>query len=394
LLKREHPILKVGNVPSHLMVLCGGLSVAPKLRFEFRVWVWMLVVLAAGALSILPASAAGFSGQFDGIGAAVGMKLTLEEVEGRVVGRFSSGRGDPFSLNGRRTGEAAQGSVVRAGQQFFFHLEIRPLGVQFLLIPRTPEGAPDISGGTDYSFVQQGLQVPRPSAYRAAPPRGIQVDIVDFIDAFRNWQPADMARIYGALDNRYKELLQLFDHAAAEVLWRVCATKPPNASFSSEELARLLERQHVSCESYLSAVASVRDAGLMSEFLRKANFQLELIRETVKCDRGQSPETKCADVGAMSGPLMLRWRRAGDIMSLLVGDTGPVESSDPVPAAQLPLVPGPRSIQPGVQPELASSPSSVPLPKARPGIPPQPSAGAGQPQLPVPRERPGVRLRH
>ena len=353
---------------------------------------WALVFLM-GVLSASPVFSAGFSGQFDGIGAAVGMKLTLEEVDGRVVGRFSSGRGDPFSLNGRRTGEAAQGSVVRMGQQFFFHLELRPLGVQFLLIPRTPDGAPDISGGTDYSFVQQGLQVPQPSAYRAAPPRGIQVDIVDFIDAFREWQPADMARIYGSLDSRYKELLQLFDHAAAEVLWRVCATNPPNDAFPSAELERLLERQNTSCAPYLSAVASVRDAGLMSEFLRKANFQLELIRETVKCDRGQSPETKCADVGAMSGPLMLRWRRASDIMSLLVGDVSPIEGREPGTVTQVPAAPVAHPAQSSVQIEPSGDPSSVPRPKARPGVRSSPREAAVLPQLPVPRERPGVQLR-
>jgi hypothetical protein len=370
----------------------------------------VLAAICVLVFQTMTVAAAGFSGQFDGIGTAVGMMLTLEEAEGRVVGRFASGRGDPFTLNGRRTGDAAQGSVSRSDQNFFFHLEARPLGVQFLLIPRAPDGSPDMSGATDYSFVQQGLQVPQPSAYQASPPRGIDVDIFDFIDSFRLWDPIDMARIYASLDDRYKGLVQLFDHAAAEVVWRVCATRPPNVSFSQDELDRLLERQHASCEDYMISVASVRDAGLLNEFLRKANFQFELIRETVKCDRGLSPETKCADVSAMSGPLMVRWRRAHDIMSQLVGGLPmmrPIERSEAIvtrePQAHEAEVLG------GIAVTVEQDATEV-LPRARPGRPIM-ASDAATTALPdvqqnnvqvndgvelrhtLPRPRPGVRLR-
>lgn len=320
-----------------------------------------------GATSILVAPSAfasGFAGQFDGIGTAGGMTLTLQEADDRVVGRFHSGRGEAFSLNGRRTGDAAQGSVERSGQSFFFHLEERPLGVQFLLIPKTPDQEPDIAGATDYSFVQKGLQLPKPSVYRAAPPRGIQVDVLQFVDGFRDWDPADMARIYVSLEGRYREVIQLFDHAAAEVLWRVCTTSPPNNSFSADDLQQLLERQRTDCGTYLASITAVRDAGLLSEFLRKSNFQLELIRETVKCDRGLSPETKCADVSAMSGPLMLRWRRADDLMLALVGN----EPSVPAALAEVRQTPPLRLTPVQAAPFVSESGApSVLLPKVRPG---------------------------
>ncbi len=345
-------------------------------------------ILTISLIGASPAIAAGFAGQFEGIGTAGGMTLTLQESNDRVVGRFHSGRGEAFSLNGRRTGDAAQGSVERSGQSFFFHLEERPLGVQFLLIPKTPEQGPDIAGATDYSFVQKGLQLPKPSVYRAAPPRGIDVDIIQFIDAFRDWDPADMARIYVSLESRYRELIQLFDHAAAEVLWRVCTTRPPNGVFAAGDLDQMLERQRTDCRAYLSSITSVRDAGLLNEFLRKSNFQLELIRETVKCDRGLSPETKCADVSAMSGPLMLRWRRADDIMRELVGDE-PLEVAQGAPAPISPtaitraspasdgavsadgevrtsgLTRLPR-VRPGRQDTVGSEPTQGYLPRARP----------------------------
>ena len=385
-----------------------ALGLRTKLQTVVRACIGAVAITWVSLVWSLTVAAASFSGQFDGIGTAVGMTLTLEESEGRVVGRFASGRGDPFSLNGRRTGEAAQGSLSRPGQSYFFHLEPRPLGVQFLLIPKAPDGSPDITGSTDYSFVQQGLNVPQPSAFQAAPPRGISVDIIDFIDGFRDWDPVEMARIYASLDDRYKELIQLFDHAASEVVWRVCATSPPNASFLQSELDRLLERQHATCDRYLSSVASVRDAGLLNEFLRKANFQFELVRETVKCDRGQSPETKCADVSAMSGPLMVRWRRATDIMSELVGDEGATEPVQQVEAVEMEL----PSITVEPQSDIAETQGGFPLPVQRPGSAVEMSAEAPvelEPEVemaleedaldlaaqkPLPRVRPGVRLRH
>ena len=110
---------------------------------------WCVLVVALMAAP--RAFASGFTGQFEGIGTAGGMTLTLQEANDRVVGRFHSGRGEAFTLNGRRTGDAAQGSVERSGQSFFFHIEERPLGIQFLLIPKTPEQEPDIAGATDYS---------------------------------------------------------------------------------------------------------------------------------------------------------------------------------------------------------------------------------------------------
>lgn len=357
------------------------------------------VLLWAGLLWLSGAAfAAEFSGRYEGIGTSTGMRLTLQEAEGRVVGRFDTGRGEPYSLNGRRTGEAAQGSVERGEQSYFFHVERRPLGLQFLLIPHGADGGPDIAGATDYSFVQQGLQLPEPSQYKAAPPRGVPVDIIDFIDGFRDWSPADMARVYAGLDDRYRELILLFDHAAAEMLWRVCTIKPPSADFTQADLARLLERQGTNCADYLAAVDGARKDGLLGEFVRKANFQFELIRETVKCDRNQSPDTKCADVGAMTSPLMLRWRRAVDLMIALGGGheavTGTRAVEAPVPASRAAA----PSVATNAAPDALTPDEDAPVPLAPlrgslVGVDtaPVPSDVEMEWDGPLPRGRPGGR---
>lgn len=376
-------------------------------------------------------SASEFRGQFNGIGTATGMSLTLQEAEGRIVGRFSPPRGGDYAINGRRTGEAAQGGLQRADRNAFFHLEMRPMGVQFLLIPSAPDGTPDLQGATDYSFVREGTVIPEPSVFEPAPARGVPVDIFQFIDSYRDWDPKEMTRIYAGMDTRYRELIQLFDHAAAELLWRICVTSPPGTHFSSESLALVLERQQTDCATYLEAVRAMRDAGFFPEFVRKANFQFELIRETVKCDRDMSPESKCADVGVMSAPMMMRWQQAINIMRSYVGEPDtrlPPVAQAPAPAPRPERVAsGPESGDELADPEQSASAPQVlspvaagtPLPRVRPGsrsgtqeevrAEPQEVSDAqedGQAapaveadaaaqlyQGHLPRERPGVRLR-
>ncbi|MEQ9520045.1 MAG: hypothetical protein RLN89_11475, partial [Parvibaculum sp.] len=148
---------------------------------------------------------------------------------------------------------------------------------------------------------------------------------------------------------------------------RICTIKPPSADFTQDDLNRLLDRQGTNCADYLLAVDRARKDGLLGEFVRKANFQFELIRETVKCDRNQSPDTKCADVGAMTSPLLLRWRRAIDLMVALSGEPEamPATSQASPPAT----VPEPRQV-------VAPIASSATVETTVPAVVPEPRAAA------------------
>jgi hypothetical protein len=59
---------------------------------------------------------------------------------------------------------------------------------------------------------------------------------------------------------------------------------------------------------------------LFPEFLRRARFQFEIVRETILCDRGQSSPNKCADVSALGAPLIVNWRELRSIFNELVPD--------------------------------------------------------------------------
>jgi hypothetical protein len=323
--------------------------------------------------------AAIFSGGYDGIGDAAGMSLTLSQIERRVVGSLSLPGGAVYTLNGEREdihAGTAQGALNgRDGQgDAFFHIEERPLGLQFLFIPATAEGPPDLGRASEYSFLKRGV---RPTItdemsprYKPAPEE--PVDILAFIDGFRGWSPRDTARLYAGLPERQRALILLYDHATAELMWRICEAAPEEGSIAARRLADMQERQQTDCEPYLRVVERAKKGGLFSEFLRRSQFQLELIRATVLCDRGEMGAARCADVSALGSPLILRWRRADAIMRELAGadaepdlaedgrepETGAAQEAEEVVVSSAPVA--------DVDAEPRAAPGT-PVPLPRPG---------------------------
>lgn len=286
--------------------------------------IFMLAMFAFAA----PASARDFTGNFNGIGSAKGMVLSLTEVQGRLVGRLAAADGRSYALNGaRRNSEGektiagAQGDLRLSGVTSpvaFFRIEERPLGIQFLFIPVSGAGKPDMSAARDYAFLTQGVDVKSAKNFIAAPRMGEKIDLLRFIDEFRQWDPRDVARVYVSLAEREKGLIQIYDHASADILWRVCATKPPNELVSQAMVDELLDRQQTTCAQLMPVVKAAEAGGLFPEFLRRARFQFEVIRETTICALGKSSPAKCADVSALGAPLIVHWRDARSIMRELV----------------------------------------------------------------------------
>lgn len=344
-----------------------------------RAWsALLLFVLVAGFPRL--AVAAPFNGGYDGIGEAAGMSLTLSQVEKRVVGSMNFPGGAAYTLNGERQATAsgtAQGALSSRGGQLgaFFHIEERPLGLQLLFIPATADGEPDLAQSSEYSFLKRGV---RPTLTEDARPRykpapGEPVDILVFLDGFRGWSPDDTARLFAALPESQRALILLYDHATAELMWRLCEAAPAEGTLEDRRLADMEERQQIGCERYLPLVGKAKAGGLFPEFLRRSQFQLELIRATVLCDRGETGPARCADVSALGAPLILRWRRADAIMRDLAGaeaEEGTVEEGTPVVADE---VPGEETSPVAGVPEDAVSEGGLPeapnapLPLPRPG---------------------------
>ncbi|MES1990846.1 MAG: hypothetical protein V4441_07840 [Pseudomonadota bacterium] len=338
-------------------------------RMKMLVSIFMLAMLAFAS----PAWAKDLSGNFNGIGSAQGMVLSLTEVEGRLVGRLAAADGRSYALNGqRRNAEGgksvagAQGDLRLSGVTLpvaYFRIEERPLGIQFLFIPVTGDGKPDIKSARDYSFLTQGVDVKSARNFIVAPPPGEKVDILRFIDEFRQWDPRDVARVYVSLTEREKGLIQVYDHASADILWRVCATMPPNDVVSPAMVDELLDRQQTTCAQLAPVVKAAEKGGLFPEFLRRARFQFEIIRETTICDRGQSSPTKCADVSALGAPLIMHWRDTMSIMRELVPAGVVVDDVQPETVRTVVAVvqPSVKDIPPSLS--LRQSVAEVPLEK-------------------------------
>lgn len=339
----------------------------------------LFALLLLGLASVVfphPLRAATFSGGYDGIGDAAGMSLTLSQIERRVVGSLSFQGGAVYTLNGEREdiqSGAAQGALSARGGQHdaFFHIEERPLGLQLLFIPATAEGEPDLGRASEYSFLKRGV---RPTLTGEASPRykvapDEPVDILAFIDGFRGWSPADTARLYAGLPERQRALILLYDHATAELMWRICEAAPEEGSIAARRLAELQERQQTDCEAYLRAVERAKKGGLFPEFLRRSQFQLELVRATVLCDRGETGPARCADVSALGSPLILRWRRADAIMREIAGPDAEPDGRENEQETETAAEHEAEETSPGPVAEAENVPpvvSGAPLPLPRP----------------------------
>ncbi|WP_143710222.1 hypothetical protein [Parvibaculum lavamentivorans] len=325
-----------------------------------------------------PSGAAEFGGGFDGIGEAAGMTLTLTQSEKRVVGRFTTPGGTGYTLNGERADVyegSAQGALRAVGADndgAFFHIEERPLGLQFLFIPAGADGTPDLGSAREYSFLKRGVRptitAEEEKRYRPAPSE--PVDILVFLDGFRGWSPSDTARLYAQLDDRNRGLILLYDHATAELMWRICEAAPAEASLEAIRLAEMQERQHTECTAYLQLVEAARNGGLFPEFLRRSQFQLELVRATVLCDRRETAAARCADVSALGAPLILRWRRAEAIMGGLVPADQRVAAQPTAETEEAIPEEAPSGTGLAVPPEIQG-----PVPLARPGGNPSTAEG-------------------
>lgn len=287
----------------------------------------LLILLLGTGLS--PAWAARLDGHYQGIAEGTGMSLTLEELDGRVVGKLVMAEGEALALNGERSAKGAQGSLRIKGavsDSAFFLLEERPRGVQILIMPARDDGTPDASAGRQYSLMRDGVgaNVPLPGSGRTMPAPEAPVDVIEFIDGYRNWSAQDGARLYATLDDQSRGVMLLFDFASADILWRLCEA-PSTDDQSVKVLAEALERQQIDCAQYLPFAKTAQKSSLYPEFLRRARFQMELVRATILCHRGQSPADKCNDVAALTTPLILRWRKAIAIMQEMSGATPQAE---------------------------------------------------------------------
>lgn len=299
------------------------------------------------ALVCTTAMAAGFSGNFNGIAKATGMTLNLQEVGGRVVGRLSVPGGRSYALNGERTGKGAQGTLRLGGAAegvAFFRMEERPLGVQFLFIPAGSDGTARLADAREYSFIAQGVAVPAENRPLAAPGPDEKVDILRFIDEYKLWDPRDVARVYATLDERSLGLIQLYDHASADILWRICAGSLAGVEIPEKVMRELLDRQQTTCTAFVPLAEAARKSELFAEFLRRARFQFEIVRETVLCNRGENAPSKCADVSALGAPLIVHWRDASSIMREIAGLPKPGPSDVATPGTLAPYAPSVPSV--------------------------------------------------
>ncbi|MEN6543596.1 hypothetical protein [Parvibaculum sp.] len=340
-----------------------------------------LACFAATLLLAGAAGAAGFTGTFIGTDAAAAMSLSLQDLDARVVGRLSLPDGRVYALNGQHRQNGVEGALRIAGaadSESLFVIEQQVSGLRLIIVPLGADGRPVMANARFFPFIPEGFALvpegkvlapapqvlppaasppaavaapapalalaPAPAASQApapAPAATVQVpalapasapaplhpvaptkdkvDVLRFIDEYSQWSPSDVARLYAQLGDRDRGLIQLYDHAAADILWRVCAADAAGAQLPKPVLADLIDRQQTTCAEFLPLAMAAQRSALFAEFVRRARFQFDIVRETIVCNRGQSTPSKCADMSAVGAPLIARWRDASSIMREIAG---------------------------------------------------------------------------
>ncbi len=314
----------------------------------------LLAVVVAGLL-LLPAahaqSGGTFSGRYVGFALSEGVVASIAEDNGRVVGQYTDSAGKVFALNGQRVGEGAQGLLERDGVKAFFQFESRPLGIQFLYIPSSDTGRPDMANALQAALARDNVdvetllgQAPRPAGNGA-------------VVLLEGAEGEELASQYADLAPRERELIRLFDHVQAHLTGRLCSSvKAGDLSETHRAVALALERQQAGC----SAISTLKDRAFASDnyddFETRLAIQQELLTTTMSCNAGDNNAETCQTAGAMNAAMFEQWRRAAVIYAEVAdrGGTGAATQSAPA---------GPLSLRGGVGDNAASG---VPVPGARP----------------------------
>ena len=276
-----------------------------------------------------------FSGRYVGFALSEGVVASIAEDNGRVVGQYTDSAGKVFALNGQRVGEGAQGL----------------LGIQFLYIPSSDTGRPDMANALQAALARDSVDV---ETLLGQAPRPASDGAVVLLDGAEG---EELASQYAQLEPRERELIRLFDHVQAHLTGRLCgAVKAGDLSESHRAVALALERQQAGC----SAISTLKERAVASEnyddFETRLAIQQELLTTTMSCNEGDNNAETCQTAGAMNAAMFEQWRRAAVIYAEVAdrGGTGAATGSAPA---------GPLSLRGGVGDNAASG---VPVPGARP----------------------------
>lgn len=256
---------------------------------------WVHVYLSVGLtvffLCLSPFQAAaqsGFSGQFRGLDDASGLTISLSQSGNNVQGRIAAPDGSGQVLSGALNGGAVESALVYRGQQGRARITLQPLGLAVIWSANNGTGEEVV-----FLFRRNDLQVPQPSSAYVPPPPpnmlGVS-DPVSFLHSYEFWPPDDVSRIYSAIEDRFRTLIQMFPAVQTDVIWKLCGSVVP-----SDKLASALRGQGVTCAMIDTTLKAAQSDGRFNRYKERVRREKVDALLAVECARGNHTASTCAE---------------------------------------------------------------------------------------------------
>ncbi|WP_340110165.1 hypothetical protein [Pikeienuella sp. HZG-20] len=250
------------------------------------------------AIGLCGPALAELSGDYRGIDAADGMKLTLSSSGGRISGRLTESSGAVATFTANPLPSGAEARTVRNGRDVYFIFNEEPLGVSLVVLPLGPNDTASPAETEAMFFLRAGVaQPPRPSRY-VPPPEGPggTIDPRAFVESYAFWPSANVAYGYAMVRGRYRTLIRLHPVVQADILWKLC-----RADTSPAVLEEALRGQSTTCGDVLAAFGRMLKPGGSVEpfnrFRKDVEAQKAALVEAIVCSidyRRNDPECKRA----------------------------------------------------------------------------------------------------
>lgn len=246
----------------------------------------LIAVIFSALIAVAPPATAqetGLSGTFEGIDAASGLTISLSEANGQAKGRIAAPDGSGEDLAGPANGNSFQSPLIYQAKPGIARISAKPLGISVVWSPVDADNNPVTGDEVVFVFRRKELVLPRPSARFKEPPAyvGRNPNPIDFLNSYEFWKPNDVARVYGAMSNRYRMLIEFHPAVRADIIWKLCQSET-----EGETLASILRGTGVTCEQMISTLRDAQKNNRFNDYKERVHTEREDALYAVRCAKG------------------------------------------------------------------------------------------------------------
>jgi len=170
------------------------------------------------------------------------------------------------------------------------------------------------SGGRElvYAFRNERLTLPtKPPGYTDPPPSGAtRVNPVDFLTSYEFWEPAQVARAYDGLDDKFRVLMKTFATVHTDILWKLCL-----APVAPDQLVDALRGEGVTCTDLRTRIRASQADGAFMNYKRAVHAEKIDAMLAVECARGSNPVAVCEQAARRTQAATLSLETVGSVLN-------------------------------------------------------------------------------